>query len=145
MVKSRLAGRGHIPQDLTLLLTQRSNDGQQALGKLAAGATLGPKAPLAPEHDGTEGPLRRIIRKVHVLLVHKGPQRWFVLQQRATQRRTLGVFTRRSFLQEGANLQLELRGIDTERGALQRAIPHPMLPMEELPRAHAQGLSQRGS
>src|SRR2546426_12731588 len=93
-----------IVEDVTLLLPKGCHDGQQALGKLTPRAALSTKAALAPEHDGTQGPLRRIIWKLHPLSMDKGPQGRLVLQQGATQSGTLGVFTQRPLAQEGANL-----------------------------------------
>jgi hypothetical protein len=46
-----------IVEDITLLLPKGCHDSQQALSKLTTCATLGAKAALAPEHDGTEGPV----------------------------------------------------------------------------------------
>jgi hypothetical protein len=125
-----------------LLLAQGRNSRQYTLSKLAAHATLGPKAPLAPEHNGAENPFGGIIGKLHTLMVEKTPQRRLMLEQGATQRRTLGVLARRPFLQERADLHPELHGIDAERGALQRTIPYSVPPMEELRCTHAQGLPQ---
>src|SRR5262245_46583504 len=58
VVKSRLARGGHILQDMPPLLAQGCHNGQQALDKVTAGTTLGPKAAFTPEHDRTQGPLR---------------------------------------------------------------------------------------
>src|SRR5262249_15591370 len=64
------------------------------------------------------------------------------LEQGATQRRALGVCTRRPFPQQSTDFQPELPSIDTERGALQSAIAHAVPPVEELPGTHSQRLAQ---
>ena len=92
-MKSGLAGSGNVSKHMSLLLMQSGNDGQHALDKVTARTTLGTKAALAPQHDGTEGALGRIIGRFYPLLVDKGPQRRLVLEQRATQSSTLGVIT----------------------------------------------------
>ena len=82
-MKSSLAGSGDIIKYRTLLLMQSGNNSQQTLGKVTACATLGPKAPLTPEHDGAEGPLGGVIGKLYTFLVDKSPQRRLVLKQGA--------------------------------------------------------------
>ena len=72
-MKSRLARGGHILQDMPPLLAQGRHDGQQAFDKVTAGTTLGPKAPLAPQYDGTQGSLGRVIGKLDTLIVNKIP------------------------------------------------------------------------
>jgi len=123
---------------MTLLLTQSGNYSQQTLGKLTACVTLSPKAPRAPEHGGTQSPLSGIVCQFYRLVVDKRPQGWLVPEQGTTQRCALGLYTRRPFPQEGPHLQPELRDIDAEGGALQGAIPHPVPPVEELPRTQPQ-------
>jgi hypothetical protein len=69
---------------MTLLLSQDRNDRQDTLSKLTTCSTLGPKAPLAPEHHGAESLLGGIIREFYILAMYKGPQRWLILEQGAT-------------------------------------------------------------
>ena len=108
MTNSSFAACCNVVEDIAPLLSQGRNGRQHPLDKVTACTTLGTKAPFAPEHDGTEGPLCRVIRKLHALSVDKGPQGRLVLQQRAAQSGTLGVFTRRPLAQKGANLHPEL-------------------------------------
>jgi len=135
-VKSSLASGGHILQDMPLLLAQACNDGQHAFDKVTTCTTLGPKAAFAPQHDGTQGALGTIIGGVHTLLMDKGPQRRLVLKQRATQSSTFRIVTYRPLVQESVDLHAELRRIDPEGGALQRAIAHPVPPVKELSGTH---------
>jgi hypothetical protein len=79
-MERRLASSGDVSKHMALLLAQSGNDGQQPLGKLTACTTLGPEAPLTPEHNGTEGPFGGIIGQFHLLLAHKSPQGRLVLQ-----------------------------------------------------------------
>src|SRR5207249_8188668 len=115
-------------QDMALLLAQGRHDGQHPFDKVTALAALSAKAALAPEHDGTQGALRGVVGGVYALFVHKGPQRWLVLQERAAEGGTLGVVTQRPFPQEGVDLPPELCDIDAEGGALQGAIAYPVPP-----------------
>src|SRR5262245_26675270 len=103
-----------IIKNIAPLLPQARHGGQQPLSKVTPGATLGPKAALAPEYDGTQGLLSRVIGKLHSFMVDKSPQRRLVLEQGATQRRTLGVLTECPFPQQGTHLQPELPHIDAE-------------------------------
>lgn len=56
-MKSSLADSGDVSKHMPPLLAQGRHDGQQALDKVTAGTTLGPKASLAPPYDGTQGAL----------------------------------------------------------------------------------------
>src|SRR5262245_27565662 len=129
MMKSSLTRSCNVVENIALLLAQSGNDCKHSLGKVTTCATLSSKAALAPEHDWPERALGRIVRGVYPLDLNKRPQRRLVLEQRATQRRTLKVLTRRPFTQEGTDLLPQLRGIDAKRGALQRAIPHAVPPV----------------
>ena len=80
MVQDSLTRRCDVFKYVTLLLPEGRHDRQYTLGKLTAGATLGPKAPLAPEHYGTQGPLSGIIGQFYLLVVDKSPQGWLMVQ-----------------------------------------------------------------
>src|SRR4051812_134476 len=95
MMKSSCTSSGDIVKDIALLLSEGRNGGQDTLSKVTPGTTLRPKAPLVPQHHRTEGAFRHIVCQLHALSMDKGPQGRLVLQQRATQSGTLGVFTRR--------------------------------------------------
>lgn len=68
------AGEGDGVHDVPASLFERSGHGQHPLREPAPGRTVTPKAPLAPQDSGPEGPHGGVIRPLQPGDSHGGPQ-----------------------------------------------------------------------
>ena len=60
---------------MPVLLLERRHHRHHRFHKARALRALGPKTPFAPEHPGTDRPLRRVVRRFDLRMTHERPQR----------------------------------------------------------------------
>src|SRR5512132_134322 len=125
---------------MAVLLLERGHHGHQRFDEPGAVRAVRPKAALAPEHPGTNGPLRRVIRRFHSWMSHERPQRLAPLEDLATHALGLGHTTRLPRFEPPLHFLPDRPHIAGKTGMRQRALTHPMPPMEHLAGLRSQGL-----
>src|SRR4029453_3445791 len=89
---------------VTPLLLSICHPRHHAFAKASALRALRAKAPLAPEHTGTDRPLCRIIGRLHPFDLHERPQRLAPLQDVSACPRSFGHTTPAARFQESFHL-----------------------------------------
>ena len=83
-----------VVEDMVVLRLERCHHGHQRFDEPGVVRAVRPKAALAPAHPGTNGPLRRVMRRFHSRMPHERPPRLVPLEERATHALGLGHTTR---------------------------------------------------
>jgi hypothetical protein len=132
LTQDRLTSGRHIIEDISVLLFKRRHDSHHRFDKPRALGTLGPKATLAPEHTLTHGPLRRVVRRLHLGMAHKRPQRLAYLEDRPADSFGLGRPTGLTGFEQPLHLLPGRSPVAGKAGRRQRASTQPMPAVEHL-------------
>src|SRR5436190_19410368 len=91
-----------VVQDRPLLQTEGVRDAEQTLDEAAALLTVAAEGALAFDYRRTQGPLRRVVRRLQPVVPRERPQRRLQLEDRGAHPGRLRAAAGRPLLQQGA-------------------------------------------
>src|SRR5271154_6058778 len=89
-----------IIENTLTLQAARLHHRQDTLHEAAAGLTPTAETALAPQHRATQQTLHEVVRRLHVLAAHEGPQRRLDRQHFFAKGRYFGIFAQDGSLVE---------------------------------------------